>query len=191
MIFGVLAWSVAGAFALAVSYLTFRSFRTDRPSLNALAFVFLTLFVPTTMLLLAGLAGFLKPGPLAALSTAGLVGLVLVRRSRRALLGSRSVLSAIGSNGLRWWWSLPSWLRWLTGIAAVLSVIRFAFLIWVLPPFTWDSLTYHLTNVAEWVQSGRISTFETPVQRIWSPANYEVFAAWFTLFLHQIGRAHV
>ena len=184
MIFGVLAWSLAGAFALAVSYLTYRSLRTDRPSLNALAFVFLTVLVPTTLLLLAGLAGLLMPGPLAAVGALGLAGLVLWRRSREALLESRTELSAFASRCLRWWRSLPGWLRWLTGIAAVLSVIRFAFLIWVLPPFTWDSLTYHLTNVAQWTQTGLIAPFETPVGRIWSPGNYEVFAAWFTVFLH-------
>ncbi len=105
-------------------------------------------------------------------------------RSRRALLGWRAELSAFAVQSLRWWRALPGWLRWLTGIAAVVSVIRFAFLIWVLPPFTWDSLTYHLTNVAQWTQSGVIAPFETPVDRIWSPANYEVFAAWFTVFLH-------
>jgi hypothetical protein len=29
--------------------------------------------------------------------------------------------------------------------------LRFVFLIWALPPFVWDSLTYHLTNVAHWI----------------------------------------
>jgi hypothetical protein len=62
--------------------------------------------------------------------------------------------------------------------------LRFAFLIWALPPFVWDSLTYHLTNVAQWIQDGRIGLFEVPVQRIYSPANYEVLAAWFAVFLH-------
>ncbi len=135
-------------------------------------------------MLLAGLAGLLKPGPLAAVGALGLAGLVLWRRSRRALFVWRADLSAFALQSLRWWRALPGWLRWLTGTAAVVSVIRFAFLIWVLPPFTWDSLTYHLTNVAQWTQSGLIAPFETPVDRIWSPANYEVFAAWFTVFLH-------
>ncbi len=183
MFLGVVAWSLAGAFVLAVSFLTYRAFRTDRPSLNALAFVFFTIFVPTTWLLLAGLAGMLRPWPLAVFGAGGLLVLGLWPRTRWALMEMRQAASALAILVRRWWQSLPAWLRWLTGLALVASAVRFAFLIWVLPPFTWDSLTYHLANVAEWVQSGRISTFETPVQRIWSPANYEVFAAWFTLFL--------
>ncbi len=62
--------------------------------------------------------------------------------------------------------------------------IRFAFLIVVLPPFVWDSLTYHLTNVAHWTQTGRIELFEAPVIRIYTPANYETLATWFTVFMH-------
>jgi hypothetical protein len=41
-----------------------------------------------------------------------------------------------------------------------------------------------LTNVAHWIQAGRIELFETPVERIYSPANYELLATWFTVFLH-------
>jgi hypothetical protein len=181
--FGVVAWSLAGAFVLAVSYLTYRAFRTDRPSLNALTFVFFTIFVPTTLLLLAGLAGMLRPWPLAALGTGGLVVLGLWRGPRLALMEMHDSASGLAALVRHWWHLLPAWLRWLTAIAIVASAARFAFLIWTLPPFTWDSLTYHLTNVAEWIQRGRITMYESPVDRIWSPANYEVFATWFTVFL--------
>ncbi len=54
----------------------------------------------------------------------------------------------------------------------------------VFPPFVWDSLTYHLTNVAHWTQAGRIELFDSPVVRIYTPANYETLATWFTVFLH-------
>jgi hypothetical protein len=57
-------------------------------------------------------------------------------------------------------------------------------LILLLPPFVWDSLTYHLTNVAHWTQVGRIELFTTSVNRIYNPANFEVLTSWFTLFLH-------
>ena len=56
MIFGILAWCLAGAFVLAVSYLTHRPLRTDRPLLNAITFLFSIVFVTTTLLLLVGLA---------------------------------------------------------------------------------------------------------------------------------------
>jgi hypothetical protein len=41
-----------------------------------------------------------------------------------------------------------------------------------------------LTNVAHWTQVGKIELFETPILRIYTPANYEVLATWFTVFLH-------
>jgi len=180
---GVVAWSLAGAFVLAVSFLTYRAFRTNRPSLNALAFHFLTVFVPTAWLLPAGLAGILRPWPLAVFGAVGFLVLGWWPATRRELIEMRPAAREMITLVRHWWQLLPRWLRWLTGLALVASAARFAFLIWVLPPFTWDSLTYHLVNVAEWVQRGRITMYETPVSRIWSPANYEVFATWFTLFL--------
>jgi hypothetical protein len=83
-----------------------------------------------------------------------------------------------------WWRALPRWLKWLSAAFLSASILRFTFLILALPPFVWDSLTYHLTNVAEWTQRGRITLFETSMARIYTPANYETFALWFTAFLH-------
>ncbi len=183
MVLGFVAWSVAGAFVLAVSYLAARALRTDRPSLNALIFIFLTILVPTAFLMLAGLAGILRPWLLAAIGAAGLAAILVVARTRRELCEMRAGAGGAWALARSWWASLPLGLRWLTAIALALSAARFTFLVLALPPFTWDSLTYHLTNVAEWIQRGRITTFDTPVDRIWSPANYEVFAVWFVLFL--------
>ncbi|GAG13341.1 unnamed protein product, partial [marine sediment metagenome] len=83
-----------------------------------------------------------------------------------------------------WWIALPKWVRWVLGIFTIYSTLRFIFLVVVLPPFVWDSLVYHLPNVAHWVQAGRIELFDIAVLRIHSPANYEVFTSWFTVFLH-------
>jgi len=83
-----------------------------------------------------------------------------------------------------WWRGLPRWVQVITTVFIIVSALRMIFLIWALPPFVWDSLTYHLTNVAHWIKDQRISVFDTPVDRIYTPANYEVFAAWFTVFIH-------
>lgn len=181
---GIAEWAVATVFILAISYLIHRSLRTDVFDLNALIYLFLCMFLTTLMLMIFGLLGALRADWIALTSLLGLLLLIALPRTRVTLLeGWRSVFR-LPAAFMLWWRALPLWLRWVAGPTFIFYALRLLFLTWALPPFTWDSLTYHLTNVAHWVQSGRIEVFETPVTRIFSPANYEVFATWFTLFLH-------
>ena len=160
----------------------FLSVRLD--SLFVATFVFLWIFLVTAFMLLMGLIGLLAPTPLLLGSLFGLV-ILLVPGSLRAkaieiVSDIRKLRQAFGE----WWHSLPIWLRWFTGIAVLVSIFRFAALTLIFPPFVWDSLTYHLTNVAEWTQRGRIMLFDTSMTRIYTPANYETFTLWFTVFIH-------
>ena len=180
------AWMVAAGFIFLLAYVTLRRLRSGRTALDGVIYILLVVFLTSLFTLLAGLAGLLRPAPLAAIAAGGL-GILMVAP------GARSSLREI-PGGLRYflhsckalWNDLPRWLRLLSALGIGLSVARFAFLIWALPPFVWDSLTYHLTNVAHWIQAGRIELFETPVERIYSPANYELLATWFSVFLHNI-----
>ena len=138
----------------------------------------------TLFVVLMGLMGILAPIPMLLISVVGILTMIAIPRSRRAMLAlpadSRALQNALGFLVER-----PSvWLRWLTATALIASVLRFIFLIWTLPPFVWDSLTYHLTNVAHWTQTGSIELFETSMARIYTPANFEALAAWFTVFIH-------
>lgn len=184
MIIGLLAWAVSGLFVFLLSYSLHRLLRTGRPSLEVISFSFLLIFTATLLILVAGLVGWLRPVPILLLSIAGIAGIFTIGSFRVGvplIVGeSRSLVRA----AIRWWASLPSWLRMITVIAVLLSTARFLFLVWALPPFVWDSLSYHLTNIAHWIQAGRIETFDTPVDRIFNPANYEVFATWFAVFVH-------
>lgn len=184
LILGLSAWLVATLFVLAAAYLVHRRLRSDRPALNALGLLGLSVLAITFFLLSAGLAGGLRADYLAGISALGLAVMAVVPGTRRELGQAREDSSAFVTHVRRWWGSLPVWLQWFTVLALVVSTLRFAFLIWALPPFVWDSLTYHLTNVAHWVQTGRIELFETSMIRIYTPANYEVLAAWFAVFLH-------
>ena len=178
------AWMVAAGFIFLLAYVTLRRLRSGRTALDGVIYILLVVFLTSLFTLLAGLAGLLRPAPLAAIAAGGL-GILMVAP------GARSSLREI-PGGLRYflhsckalWNDLPRWLRLLSALGIGLSVARFAFLIWALPPFVWDSLTYHLTNVAHWIQAGRIELFDTPVDRIYSPANYELLATWFSVFLH-------
>lgn len=178
------AWMVASAFIFLLAYVALRRLRSGRRALDSVIYILLALLLTSLFTLLAGLAGLLRPIPLAAIAAIGLGGLLVAPGGRSSLReipgGLRSFLH--GCKAL--WYELPRWLRLLTALGIGLGVARFAFLIWALPPFVWDSLTYHLTNVAHWIQAGKIELFETPVDRIYSPANYELLATWFSVFLH-------
>jgi len=178
------AWLVASGFVLLLAYALFRPLRSGRPALDGVTYLLLAVFLTSLFVLLAGFFGLLRPAPLAAIAVAGLVVLLAAPSSRAALRRIPQELKPVLRAGGQLWLELPRWLRLLTAVGLGLSAARFAFLIWALPPFVWDSLTYHLTNVAHWTQAGRIELFETPVERIYSPANYELLATWFTVFLH-------
>lgn len=181
---GIVCWGVSAAFNSALAYLLHRVVRGDRPAANAAGYAFLWIFVTTLSTLIPGLLGWLSPLPIGLVSLSGLCLLLVFPGARKSLWQGWLEIRD-GHGAVRAWWrSLPKWLRWLTAIWAAVSAVRFAFLIVVLPPFVWDSLTYHLTNVAHWVQAGRIELFSTPVVRIYSAANFEVLAAWFAVFLH-------
>jgi hypothetical protein len=135
-------------------------------------------------MLLAGLAGLLKIVPLLLISLIGLASLFLIQPTRSILLSVPGYIQEAREELVSWWREFPGWLRWFTMVFVVVSAVRFTFLTLALPPFVWDSLTYHLTNVAEWTQRGGISLFETSMERIYTPANFETLALWFTVFIH-------
>jgi hypothetical protein len=172
---------------LLISFLAYMSldfFRSGRRSLDLAIYVFLWIFYTTSSLFAFGLAGWLYGRTLGLFSLLGILLILAVKPTRTKFIQFFSSFSPLLAEIGSWWKALPRWLRWLTGFSSILVVLRFAFLIWALPPFVWDSLTYHLTNVGQWIHDGRIGLFTTSTARIYSPANYEVLATWFAVFLH-------
>ncbi len=78
----------------------------------------------------------------------------------------------------------PSLLEIILCFLALTQLIRIIIHIWYIPPYVWDTMVYHLVNVAEWVQKGRIFAVTTPVDRVYWPASFELLEAWFVVFLH-------
>ena len=184
---GLVFWGVSFLFTAALALLLTRQLRTGRPALDAVMLGFLWIFVVTFDLFAHGLAGVLSRNALVVTSGIGLGAILLIPGVRSKLRGALVELGTWWPHLRRAWSDLPGWLRVLTVVALALGSFRFVFLVWALPPFVWDSLTYHLTNVAHWIQSGRIEVFDAPVLRIYSQANYEVFATWFAVFSHHDG----
>jgi hypothetical protein len=183
----LVAFAVATAFTVCVALLALRLLRTGRPALDAALLAFVWIGVVTSLLLGLGLLGLLRGDLVAALSLVGLGALATIPAARRRLRESGAELASWVSPVRMGWREAPVWLKVVSALALFLGSVRFIFLVWALPPFVWDSLTYHLTNVARWIQTGRIAVFEVPVLRIYLPADYEVFAAWFAIFFHHDG----
>lgn len=183
MLFGLLAWTICSLTLGLAAYLLFPYFRTERSSLNLCVFLFLLIFFSTAYPFTFGLLGLLRPLPMTLVSMFSLLMFALFKPTRGRLLELPDQLRSGFQSALDWWVGLPRWLRGLTTIFVAVGALRFGFLIFALPPFIWDSLTYHLTNVAEWIQRGRIELFETSVVRIFNAANYEILALWFAVFI--------
>ncbi|MEJ2551848.1 MAG: hypothetical protein P8Z34_14330 [Anaerolineales bacterium] len=184
MLFGLFCWSISAIFILLITTFGYRLLRTNKTAMNLVCFLFLGIFFTTIFQLSMGLLGRLAPEPILIVSVVGITALALIPDSRTAIIESGKE----GVNFLRRcsviWSSLPRWLRFLTIVFIFASGVRFTFLIWALPPFVWDSLTYHLVNVAEWTRHARIFIVDAAVPRVALPSNYETFATWFTVFLH-------
>ncbi|HLE03197.1 MAG TPA: hypothetical protein VI729_01095, partial [Anaerolineales bacterium] len=65
LVSGVVYASISGLGVLQIAYSLHRLLRSDRSSLNAVSFVFLLMFSATGVSLLMGLAGLLRPLPMA------------------------------------------------------------------------------------------------------------------------------
>ena len=182
--FNIFAWTASLLFTIVITTLAFRIMKSERVSVNLVIFPFLWIYSVTLLIFIVGLSQRLTPGFLFLVSVIGLILLGLLRPTREILKELPQQVMKFIAIFRDWWRDFPRWLQLLTIFALVVSLVRFTFLILALPPFVWDSLTYHLTNIAEWVQIGGIQTFETSIDRIYSPANFEVFTTWFTVFLH-------
>lgn len=179
----LLGWTIANLFVLALTCRLGRLLRVGS-RVDPLIYGWLFLFLTTGLVMICGLAGMLRPWPIFSLSVAGLVVLGWRERAGLAALPKR-------------WRSLKrraaAWRRGTFGerladgvfaVFVVFLTVRFAVHIWYLPPYVWDALSYHLPNVAEWVRAGRLVIFDTPVDRTFWPAGYELFQTWFVVFPH-------
>ena len=179
MLLRLVQMGIGNLFVLGVVIHLFRLLRTTVPRLDIPIFGFLWIFSATLFTFLLGIFGFLAPMPMAVVSLIGLLlmGLHAFRQRRRYVAIFES---------LRERFKCPrvTVVGGLLAAAALLQLLRIAFHVWYTPPYVHDTLTYHLPNVAEWVQKGRIHAISTPVLRSYWPATFEVFESWFVVFLH-------
>ena len=174
-------WAVANLFVLGLTAHVWSRVRVGSRHVDPLVFCFLFLFLTTAVVMLCGLAGVLHPTPIWIASAIGCAALAWSARGEiRAF--SKEALERLGRarRGFR----RPDGIDLLFAVAGLAVAVRIAVHVWYLPPYVWDTLSYHLPKVAEWVQNHRLVTFETAVDRTFWPANFELFETWFVLFFH-------
>ena len=179
MLLRLIQMGIGNLFVLGVTIHLFRLLRTTVLHLDIPIFGFLWIFSATLFTFLLGIFGFLAPVPMALVSLVGLLlmGLHAARQRERYV----TILDTFRTTFKR-----PRFtaVGVFLAAAAILQLLRIAFHVWYTPPYVHDTLTYHLPNVAEWVQKGRIHAISTPVLRSYWPATFEVFESWFVVFLH-------
>ncbi|MFC1713921.1 hypothetical protein ACFL6S_09640 [Candidatus Poribacteria bacterium] len=190
MVLRIIEMAIANLFVSAVAIRVFRTLRSGIRHLDIAIFGFLWLYTATLYTLILGIFGLLEPHRIAIISAICLIPLAISARKslRQSISRAGHWFRVSFINSLRnIFRSSPSRLS-IVGIflcfLAFLQLARIFFYIWFVPPYVWDTMVYHLVNVAEWVQKGRIHHVINPVGRIYWPANFEVLEAWFVVFLH-------
>ncbi len=185
MLLGLFEWGLASVFLLGLALAAGHSLRVGRARVDVLVTGFLWIFFTTVLVLLCGLAGSLHPAAISGLAAVLLAaGLAwhLASGFRPANPFSqllRAGRKAFRSPILR---GSPDGTTVLLGLAIGAQLVRAATHVWLLPPYEWDVLTYHLPRVAEWIQHHRLLIPDSPVPRMAWPANHELFQTWFALF---------
>src|SRR5882672_135949 len=171
MLLGILGLAVSAAFCAAAAEAFRRKILPAAPRDTALLLVLLfATALQSLMILGAGVAGLLSPIPLTLLSAAGLGALAFARLL--PTLPRPLFERPVGVEG------------WILAAGAALLAVSLLVKTLLFSPYWGDALYYHLLNVAEWIQSGRLAAGFCAQPRIWWPMGFELLETWWCVFLH-------
>jgi len=178
MFLRIIEMIIGNVFVTLVSIKLFRIIRSKVNYLDIAIFGFVWVYIATLYTLTLGVLGLLEPHKIAIISTIGLLVLFIFSFNKF-------------KHPRQWLDSLPklnfprmSLIGIILCIFIFLQLARIIIHIWFIPPYVWDTVVYHLVNVAEWVQKERIYPVITPVGRVYWPASFELLETWFVIFLH-------
>ncbi len=174
----------SAAFALEVALVSWRSLRIGSCALDLLGLLFVFLGVQSWLVLATGVCGCLTGTWVGGLSVAGLVALNAIPASRRRAAGClREFVAPSFLFVCRKAFQSP-----VLGICGLMAIGYLAFhammFIAYAPPLTFDALTYHLSRVAHWIQSGSLYLADYPIKRAFWPAGMELLNTWWAVFFH-------
>ncbi len=177
--------------ALAAAIWPWSRFYDRRPTLRLLATLTVTSAVVVVLQIALGAAGILKTETLAVTALGLAAVLFVVDRSRREVTprparkpsGPPSVLIDGPFTGIaaRLELAPPSRLGVFLGGVAGVSWLGLAAIGALTPPWGWDSMVYHLTDVFWFAQSGALEPFPHPAHQFHFPKVAELHSLWFYL----------
>lgn len=151
--------------------------------LDVAIFGFLWIYLATLYSMLLGICGLLEAHKIAIISSAGIL-IYFIFCFKKSVIKIPNISSFRYTSKSNLSYFRLSFISILLAFFIFLQMVRCLFHIWYIPPYVWDTVVYHLVNVAEWVQKGKIFPVITPVERVYWPANFEAFETWFVVFLH-------
>jgi hypothetical protein len=178
---GLLTFTAASALVAASATLGVSLLPLRRAIDVALAWALLASAVVVVTLLVAGavldeLAAWLVLLINAVVTALLAIATVLVRPRPSLTISFRALHAWLGEV------RADAWLLLLVLAVAVEAVWRL-FVAYVMPPYAGDALWYHLTTVAEWLQSGRIAPSDLSIWSSVYPHNGELLFTWPALLL--------
>lgn len=180
MIIGSVCLLIGSAFCGQVAAVLWLRLRTGVRALDTALFLALWVFVVTLLMMFVCALGILDVRTLTTVSLAGSLaaGLLFRREGRDFWIACRGCLSAVAGFGRQW----PGLSLLYCSLAIVLALRALAHT-WFLPPYVWDTLVYHLPRLPEWIQHRGLFVIDTSIDRLYWPANFELFQCWFVIFL--------
>jgi hypothetical protein len=178
---GTAEWFSGNIFLILLSLVFWSSLRFHRFPIDLALLLFYFLLNTTFFVLVMGVSGLLERNIMAGVCLFASI-LLLVLYQKRLISTFREIRIVWGDFRL----GILHHPLLATGFVIVVLLVGLRMLahVWFLSPYVWDTLTYHLPKVADWVQYGKLVALPTPVTRSYWPANFELFQTWFVLFFH-------
>lgn len=159
--------------------------RTGRRDEGLASLLFAFLGVQVAMVVVPGLLGVFRGTALGAFSAAGAAALLAVPATRRRIRSCLDELLLPLVRGLPRAAAAHPFLAAAWAAAGAFLLLRGWMFVLLMPPTSFDTLTYHLPKVAQWVQTGSLHLPDLPVKRVFWPSGSECLNAWWAVFLHR------
>lgn len=180
----ILEMAIAAVFACLGALSLAPGIGIGRRATDLLGLLLLFLGVQSLHVLVAGWCGHLTRSFLAATAAAGIVALLAVPASRRAIADSvRHLLAPACRELFRGLARNPLFAIAAAIVAGYVAIHAFLFVV-LAPPLTFDALTYHLSKVAHWIHTGSLYLPDLPIKRVFWPSGMELLNTWWAVFPH-------
>jgi hypothetical protein len=181
ILIGSLEWFAGNGFLILLSLLMWSFLRFHRPHIDLALLIFYVLFNTTLFVFVMGLLGLLERSVMTVVSV--LASIIILGLFRKPVVSSIKTIRGILVEFVQTCACHPFFTACFV-LSVTLIGLRMLAHVWFLSPYIWDTLSYHLPKVADWIQHEGLVVLPTPERRSFWPANFELFQTWFVVFFH-------